>query len=126
MVNYSAQTLDTTFAALSDPIRRAILSQLSQGEASVTELARPFSISLPAVLKHLHYLEKAGLVAGEKKGRIHKFQIVAAPMQSAAEWIAAYTGFWERQLDSSLQFQETHSKNESPVRERQSRKRRSK
>lgn len=126
MVNYSEVSLDTTFSALSDPVRRTILSHLSQGEASVTELARPFSISLPAVLKHLSYLERAGMISGEKKGRVHKFQIVAAPLQTAAEWISGYTGFWDQSIASTGQYPDAPSREESSGKERQSRKRRSK
>jgi DNA-binding transcriptional ArsR family regulator len=94
MVKYSELSLDSTFAALSDPIRRAILAKLSSGEKSVTELARPFPISMPAVLKHLTHLQKAGLVSSAKKGRVRRFQLIAAPMQDAAEWIANYRKFW--------------------------------
>jgi DNA-binding transcriptional ArsR family regulator len=106
MVKYSENDLDRTFAALADPIRREILGRLSQGQASVSELARPFSISLPAVMKHLNYLERAGLVSGEKKGRVHQFHLVAAPMQDAAEWIAAYKRFWGKKLDSLARYLE--------------------
>jgi predicted transcriptional regulator len=101
MVNYSENLLDTTFAALADPIRRALLEHLKEKDASVSELARPFSVSMPAVLKHLNHLERAGLIKGEKKGRVHKFQFVAAPMQNAAEWIGGYTRLWEKQSDST-------------------------
>ena len=104
MVKYSVVGLDRTFAALADPIRREILSKLTRGEASVSEIAEPFSISLPAVIKHLGYLQRAGLVSGEKKGRVHKFKLVAAPMQDAAEWIAAYKRFWGKQLDSLARY----------------------
>ncbi|MCI0446920.1 metalloregulator ArsR/SmtB family transcription factor [bacterium] len=113
MVKYSESALDTTFSALADPIRREILGRLTQGAASVSELARPFSISMPAVMKHLSYLEKAGLVAGEKKGRVHKFQLVAAPMQDAAEWIAGYKRFWEKQFESLAKYLDSQSKEES-------------
>lgn len=91
--------LDMTFGALADPTRRAILSRLSRGTASVTELAQPFSISLPAILKHLTVLEKAGLVAGKKQGRVHRFELLARPMQDAADWIAMYEHFWRQQLN---------------------------
>jgi len=113
MVKYSDNALDSTFAALADPIRREILGRLTQGEASISELARPFTVSMPAVMKHLNYLERAGLVSGEKKGRVHKFQLVAAPMQDAAEWIAAYKRFWEKQFDSLARYLDTQSKEES-------------
>ncbi len=127
MVKYSESALDTTFSALADPIRREILGRLTQGAASVSELARPFPISLPAVLKHLRYLENAGLVAGEKKGRVHKFQLVAAPMQDAAEWIAAYKRFWEKQFDSLTKYLDSQSKEESSSwKQKQDKKQRSK
>jgi DNA-binding transcriptional ArsR family regulator len=110
MVKYSDVGLDRTFAALADPIRREILGRLTRGEASVSEIAEPFSISLPAVMKHLSYLERAGLVSGAKKGRVHKFQLVAAPMQDAAEWIAAYKRFWGKQLDSLVRYLDKQQK----------------
>jgi DNA-binding transcriptional ArsR family regulator len=106
MVKYSENPLDKTFAALADPIRREILARLMKGQASVSELARPFSISLPAVMKHLSYLERAGLVSSKKKGRVHNFQLVAAPMQDASEWIAAYKRFWGKKLDSLARYLE--------------------
>jgi DNA-binding transcriptional ArsR family regulator len=126
MVKYSESVLDTTFSALADPIRREILGNLMQGEASISELARPFSISLPAVMKHLSYLERAGLVSGEKKGRVHKFQLVAAPMQDAAEWIAGYKRFWEKQFDSLARYLDTQSKEESSWKQKPEKKQRSK
>ena len=99
MVNYS-EPLDATFAALADGTRRAILARLALGETSVTELARPFSMSLPAVSKHLRVLEKAGLLNREKDGRVHRCQIEAAPMKAASDWIARYQNFWEERLDA--------------------------
>jgi DNA-binding transcriptional ArsR family regulator len=99
MVNYS-EPLDATFAAIADGTRRAILARLALGETSVTELARPFSMSLPAVSKHLRVLEKAGLLAREKDGRVHRCQIEAAPMKAAADWIGRYRNFWEERLDA--------------------------
>jgi len=99
MVNYS-EPLDATFAALADGTRRAILARLALGETSVTELARPFSMSLPAVSKHLRVLEKAGLLNREKDGRVHRCQIEAAPMKAASDWIARYRNFWEERLDA--------------------------
>jgi DNA-binding transcriptional ArsR family regulator len=100
MVNYSSPALDRTFAALSDPTRRAILARLAQGEASVTELASPFDVSLPAVSKHLRVLEQAGLMRRKKEGRIHHCRLVAGPLQDAAEWLAFYERFWEGKLDA--------------------------
>ncbi len=99
MVNNSRVTLDTTFAALSDPTRRAILSRLAEREASLSELARPFGISLPGVHKHLRVLERAGLVARAKRGRVRRCRLVARPMREAARWIERYRRFWEAQFD---------------------------
>lgn len=95
----AVSTLDRTFAALSDPTRRAILRILANGERTVTELAEPFRISLPAISKHLRVLEKAGLLKQEKDGRIHRCHIVARPLQAASEWIAHYRAFWEESFD---------------------------
>ena len=105
MVNYS-QSLDFTFAALSDATRRGILARLAAGETSVSELARPYDMSLPAVSKHLRVLESAGLVTRRKDGRVQHCNLVAAPMKSAAEWIEHYRRFWEAQFDSLARFLE--------------------
>ena len=99
MVKYSASALDQTFGALSDPTRRAILKMLANGERTVTELAEPFRISLPAISKHLRVLENAGLLKQEKEGRIHRCHIIARPLQAASEWIAHYRAFWEQSFD---------------------------
>jgi DNA-binding transcriptional ArsR family regulator len=96
----SLQTLDAVFAALSDATRRAILTRLAAGDAGVTELAEPFDMSLPAISKHLRVLEDAGLITREKEGRINRCRLEPAPMRAAAEWLAAYRRFWERQLDA--------------------------
>lgn len=95
----TVRTLDNTFGALSDPTRRAILRFLANGERTVTELAEPFRISLPAVSKHLRVLEKAGLLTQEKDGRIHRCHITARPLKDVSEWIGHYRGFWERSFD---------------------------
>ncbi len=100
MVNYKDNHLDRTFFALADPTRRAILARLAQGEASVTELAEPFNISLPAISKHLRVLEKAGLLIQEKDGRIRRCHLAAAPLKQAAVWIARYREFWEEQFEA--------------------------
>lgn len=101
MVKYFTGTLDHTFFALSDPTRRAILERLAaEGELMVTALAEPFEMSLPAVSKHLRILERAGLLAQEKDGRIRRCQLVADPLQEASEWIERYSQFWESQFDS--------------------------
>jgi DNA-binding transcriptional ArsR family regulator len=100
MVNDSSEQLTTVFLALADPTRRAILERLKQGEASGTELARPFSISVPAISKHLRVLEHADLILHRKDGRTHRFRLAAAPMREAATWLEHYRHFWETQLDS--------------------------
>lgn len=111
MVN-NQRALDSTFAALSDATRRGILARLATGEASVTELAKPYDMSLPAVSKHLRVLESAGLVARSKDGRVHRCRLEAAPMKSAADWIAHYRQFWEAQLDSLQRYLENSTEKE--------------
>ena len=98
MVNYSSSGLDTVFAALADPTRRAILARLAHGESSVSELAEPFSMSLPAVGKHLHVLEQAGLVKTEKEGRIRYCRFEPKPLREATAWLEHYRSFWEARL----------------------------
>jgi DNA-binding transcriptional ArsR family regulator len=111
MVNYSSG-LDATFAALSDATRRGILARLASGEASVSELAAPYDMSLPAVSKHLRVLESAGLVTRNKEGRVQRCRLEAAPMRGAADWIEHYRRFWEAQLDSLHQFLQESSNKE--------------
>ncbi len=101
MVNQ--HSLDHTFAALADPTRRAILARLALGEAKATELAAPFSISLPAISKHLRVLEQAGLLERRKEGRIHHCSLRTEPLGEAAEWIEAARRFWGGQLDALAQ-----------------------
>src|SRR5437764_7015632 len=100
MVNDSSQRLDAVFLALADPTRRAILARLAHGEASGTELARPFSISVPAISKHLRVLKHADLILHRKDGRTHLFRLAAGPMREAAAWLEHYRQFWEAQFDS--------------------------
>ena len=100
MVNDSPEQLTTVFFALADPTRRAILARLAHGEASGTELARPFSISVPAISKHLRLLEHAELILHRKDGRTHRFRLAARPLKEAAAWLEHYRHFWEAQLDS--------------------------
>jgi DNA-binding transcriptional ArsR family regulator len=104
MVNNSPERLDMVFSALSDPTRRAILERLAHSQASVTELAAPFAMSLPAISKHLRILEHAGLIAREKEGRIHHMRLAAAAMKDAAEWLGHYRQFWEDQFDNLTVF----------------------
>jgi DNA-binding transcriptional ArsR family regulator len=92
-------TLDRTFAALADPTRRAILARLAAGEASVSELARPFEMSLPAVSKHLKVLERAGLVMRGRKRQWRPARLEAGPLKEVAEWAEGYRRFWEESYD---------------------------
>jgi DNA-binding transcriptional ArsR family regulator len=107
MVKYlPAASLDAIFAALSDPTRRRILDLLTRAELCVTDLAKPFSISLPAISKHLRVLEKAGLIKRERDGRVHRLRLEAKPMRDAAAWIERYRGFWEGQFDALADYLE--------------------
>ena len=113
MVKYaSMSSLDTTFAALADPTRRAILERLSQQVLSVTELAQPFSVSLPAISKQLGVLEQAGLLRREKDGRVRRCRLVAAPMEGASRWIDRYRHFWDQQLDALADYLEAEKSEE--------------
>lgn len=94
-----ADQLSSTFAALADPTRRAILAHLARGEASVTELAEPFDISLPGISKHLKVLERAGLIARGREAQWRPCRLEAAPLKEAANWITEYRQFWEGTLD---------------------------
>ena len=100
MVNDSPEQLNTVFFALADPTRRAILARLAHGEASGTELAQPFSISVPAISKHLRVLEHAELILHRKEGRTHLFCLAARPLKEAATWLEHYRQFWEAQFDA--------------------------
>ena len=91
--------LSTTFSALADPTRRAILARLASGEATVTELAEPFEMSLPAVSKHLKVLQRAGLIARGREAQWRPCRLEAAPLQDAADWVEHYRRFWEESLD---------------------------
>jgi len=95
----SPDRLSTTFAALSDPTRRAILARLAAGEASVTELAEPFKISLPAISKHLKVLERAGLIARGREAQWRPCRLEAGPLKGAADWLERYRRFWEQGFD---------------------------
>lgn len=93
------EPLDLMFQALADPTRRAIVDRLSRGPASVTELASPFEMSLPAVVQHLQVLEQSGLVTSEKVGRVRTCTLDSAAMSSAEEWINARRRQWQTRLD---------------------------
>jgi len=103
MVKYYT-ALDSTFGALADPTRRAILASLMLGQASVTELAKPHRMSLPAVMKHIRVLEEAGLVSQEKTGRVRNCRLAAEPLKNAEKWISRYRRFWEGTFDSLERF----------------------
>src|SRR6202140_5470828 len=110
MVKYSATTLNRTFAALADPTRRRILRHLAGGDRCVTDLARPHSMSLPAISKHLRVLEKAGLLRRRRYGRVHEMKLEAKPLQQAAQWVEEYRKFWEGSLDRLAEYLETTNK----------------
>lgn len=101
MVYYKMQDLlSSTFAALADPTRRAILARLSLGETSVTELAKPFEMSMPAVSKHLKVLERAGLISRGREAQWRPCRLDAGPLKDAASWIEEYRRFWSPHLDA--------------------------
>jgi DNA-binding transcriptional ArsR family regulator len=107
MVNFQSPDLDRTFAALADPTRRALLARLGEAESlSVSELARPFAISLPGVMKHLAVLSDAGLVERRKVGRTVTCRLNAAPMREAIDWLERYQRFWSEGLDRLAAFLE--------------------
>lgn len=91
--------LSTTFAALADPTRRAILARLASGESTVTELAAPFEMSLPAVSKHLRVLERAGLIARGRDAQWRPCRLEPAPLKHVADWVDQYRVIWEKRLD---------------------------
>jgi len=95
----SADRLSSTFAALADPTRRAILARLALGETSVTELAQPFAMSLPAVSKHLKVLERAGLVERSRAAQWRPCKLTPAPLRDVDDWVTQYRTFWEGSLD---------------------------
>src|SRR5437667_5803869 len=107
MVKYSSRTLNRTFAALADPTRRRILAHLARGDMCVTRLAKPHSMSLPAVSKHLRVLEKAGLLRRRRYGRVHEMRLDAKPLRQAAQWVEEYRKFWQGSLDRLAKYLES-------------------
>ena len=95
----AADSLSTTFAALADPTRRAILRRLASGEATVTELAEPFDISLPAVSKHLKVLERAGLIERGREAQWRPCRLKAEPLKAVDDWVEQYRANWEERFD---------------------------
>lgn len=119
MVKLNNDALDAIFSALADGTRRRVLADLEQGSASVSTLARPHAMSLPAFMKHLRVLEDAGLIARAKDGRVVSCTLSPEPMRAAAGWLARYEKFWTGQLDSLARYlyheEEIHPwKTESP------------
>lgn len=107
MVNYLDAALDRTFSALTDPTRRAILARLEREPGlSVSDLARPFEIKLPAVMKHLDVLSAAGLIRRTKRGRTVSVELEPEPMKAAMEWLSRYDRFWSGSLDRLVAFAE--------------------
>ena len=107
MVKYSDHALDRTFAALADPTRRALLARLDgQHSVSVSELAQPFAMSLPAIMKHLDVLSDAGLITRAKTGRVVACRLTAGPMEQAMDWLNRYQRFWSEGLDRLAAFVE--------------------
>ncbi len=115
----SPDPISTTFAALADPTRRAILARLAGGEASVTELARPFEMTLPAVSKHLKVLERAGLVARSREAQWRPCRLDAGPLRDIADWVEHYRRYWEEsfeRLDDYLRKLQRKEANNEPGR----------
>jgi DNA-binding transcriptional ArsR family regulator len=107
MVKHSEDVLDRTFAALADPTRRALVARLGdRASLSVSELAQPFAMSLPAIMKHLDVLSDAGLIAREKTGRTVACRLTAKPMEQAMDWLNRYQRFWSDNLDRLAAFME--------------------
>ena len=115
MIMNTSQRLDATFAALADPTRRAILGRLASGEASVTELAKPFAISQPAISKHLQVLERAGLISRGRDAQRRPRRLEARPLADASGWLEGYRQFWEgsfQRLEALLDEMKTQKKRE--------------
>ncbi len=104
MTTASADRLTATFSALADPTRRAILARLASGETSVTELARPFDMTLPAVSKHLKVLERAGLIARTREAQWRPCRLEASPLREVFDWVEHYRRFWEASFDRLDQY----------------------
>lgn len=107
--------LDLVFRALGDQTRRELLSRLGEGSAMVTELARPFDMSLPAVGKHLRVLEKAGLVRRTITGRVHRCSLNAEPLRDAGQWLAHYQKFWDETFDALIEYIQNDAEKENDI-----------
>jgi DNA-binding transcriptional ArsR family regulator len=129
MVNHPpiSPDLDTTFAALADPTRRAILARLASGEATVSQLAEPFEMSGPAISKHLKVLEHAGLISRGRQAQWRPCRLKADPLKGAADWLEEYRRFWEEsfdRLDEYLRQLQANNKRASRVKEKKNRRNR--
>ncbi|HTI81010.1 MAG TPA: helix-turn-helix transcriptional regulator [Acetobacteraceae bacterium] len=120
VVKFQGSQLDRTFAALVDPTRRAILARLEQeGSVSIGELARPFAIKLPAVMKHLDVLGTAGLITRSKKGRTVAVRLAPEPMKEAMDWLRRYERFWSARLDRLAAYAEAEEAKAGPMKPRE-------
>jgi DNA-binding transcriptional ArsR family regulator len=118
----TADQLDATFAALADPTRRAIIARLTGGEASVTDLAEPFAMSLPAISKHLKVLERAGLIARGRDAQRRPCRLDARRLKAVADWVETYRQFWEQSFDRlDAYLREVQAKDASDTHERNKR-----
>ena len=115
-----ADSLSTTLAALADPTRRAILARLTSGDASVTDLAAPFDMTMPAVSKHLKVLERAGLVVRSREAQWRPCRLRAGPMKEVADWAEGYRRFWAESFDRLDEYLQTLKKKEKTPGRRQS------
>ena len=120
MLNQSAHSLDRLFQALADPTRRIMVERLSRGPASVSELARPLAMSLPAVIQHLQVLEASGLVRSEKVGRVRTCRIEPKALRTVEEWVAGRRASWERRLDRLAAYLAEQEKDDHPTPRRRS------
>jgi DNA-binding transcriptional ArsR family regulator len=110
-------TLDGTLSALADPTRRAILARLAQGEATVTELAQPFDMTMPAVTKHLKVLERAGLITRSREAQTRPCRLAPGPLQDVANWVDEYRPYWEARFDRLDEYlREVQDKQDQPPR----------
>ncbi len=111
MVNYSSGRLDKVFSALADPTRRQMIAMLSRDERSVSELAKPFRMSLPAVSKHLKILEESGLIVRRVEGRVHRISMDPESLEEAIEWIRRHKSFWEKNLENLARYLKPNKRN---------------
>jgi len=114
----SSEHLNATFSALADPTRRAILARLASGETSVSELAEPFEMSMPAISKHLKVLERAGLIERGREAQWRPCRLAAAPLKDASDWLERYRRFWEEAFDRLDDYLRELQQNESKPKEK--------